>query len=198
MFLLPPADSPATASLFQSDLDERGYVMNLSRVWAWRPEVQSGFAALRTLLTGESALSKRELGVLVCATASSLGDSYCSLAWGKLLADAADPASAAAVLQGVAGPGLTARDQALSVWACKVVADPNATTRDDVDALRAAGFTEREIFEATAFIGFRLAFSTINAALGARPDWQVAAAAPPEVQQAVAYGRPVAERASSA
>ena len=198
MFLLPPADSPATANLFQSDLDERGYVMNLSRVWAWRPEVQSGFAALRTLLTGASALSKRELGVLVCATASSLGDSYCSLAWGKLLADAADPAAAAAVLQGVAGPGLTARDQALSVWARKVTGNPNATTRDDVDALRAAGFTEREIFEATTFIGFRLAFSTINAALGARPDWQVAAAAPPEVQQAVAYGRPVAERAASA
>ena len=198
MFLLPPADSPATANLFQSDLDERGYVMNLSRVWAWRPEVQSGFAALRTRLTGESALSKRELGVLVCATASSLGDSYCSLAWGKLLADAADPAAAAAVLQGVAGPGLTARDQALSVWARKVTGNPNATTRDDVDALRAAGFTEREIFEATTFIGFRLAFSTINAALGARPDWQVAAAAPPEVQQAVAYGRPVAARAASA
>ena len=198
MFLLPPADSPATANLFQSDLDERGYVMNLSRVWAWRPEVQSGFAALRTLLTGESALSKRELGVLVCATASSLGDSYCSLAWGKLLADAADPAAAAAVLQGVAGPGLTVRDQALSVWARKVTGNPNATTRDDVDALRAAGFTEREIFEATVFIGFRLAFSTINAALGARPDWQVAAAAPPEVQQAVAYGRPVAARAASA
>ena len=76
--------------------------------------------------------------------------------------------------------------------------NPNATTRDDVDALRAAGFTEREIFEATTFIGFRLAFSTINAALGARPDWQVAAAAPPAVQQAVAYGRPVAERAASA
>ena len=74
MFLHPPTASPATASLFQSDLDERGYVMNLSRVWAWRPEVQSGFAALRTRLT-----------------------------------DAADPASAAAVLQGVAGPGLTAR-----------------------------------------------------------------------------------------
>ena len=198
MFLHPAADSPATSGLFQNDLDERGYVMNLSRVWAWRPELHTGFAALRTLLTGASALSKRELGVLVCATASSLGDSYCSLAWGKLLADAADPASAAAVLQGVAGSGLTARDQALSVWARKVVANPNATTRDDVDALCAAGLSEREIFEATAFIGFRLAFSTINAALGACPDWQVAAAAPPEVQHAVAYGRPVAERAASA
>lgn len=100
MFLHPAADSPAAAGLFQSDLDARGYVMNLSRLWAWRPEVHSGFAALRTLLTGASALSKRELGVLVCATASSLGDSYCSLAWGKLLADAADPAAAAGNLRG--------------------------------------------------------------------------------------------------
>ncbi len=197
MFLRLPPDSPATASLYQSDLDERGYVMNLSRVWAWRPEVHSQFAALRTLLTGSSALSKRELGVLVCATAASTGDAYCSLAWGTLLADAADPAAAAAVLHGVAGPGLTARDQALSVWARKVVGKPNATTREDVDALRAAGLSEQEIFEATAFIGFRLAFSTVNAALGARPDWQVAAGAPQAVQQAVSYGRPVAERSAS-
>lgn len=126
-------------------------------------------------------MSDRELAVIVCATAASLGDSYCALAWGKKLAGAADASAAAAVLQGVENAGLTARD-------------PNATTPQDVEALRAAGFSEREIFEATAFVAFRVAFSTINDALGVRPDWQLAAAAPVEVNKAVTYGRPVAER----
>lgn len=194
MFLQPPADNEATARLYKNDLDQQGFVMNLSRLWAWRPEVCEAFGALRTQLTGNSTLSSRELAVIVCATAASLGDSYCALAWGKKLAAAADPSAAAAVLQGSGSDGLTARDQALSVWARKVARHPNATTAQDLEALRAAGFSEREIFEATAFVAFRLAFSTINDALGVKPDWQLAAAAPAEVTNAVTFGRPVAER----
>jgi hypothetical protein len=57
-------------------------------------------------------------------------------------------------------------------------------------ALRSAGLDDRTIFEATAFIAFRLAFSTVNDALGANPDWQLVGTAPPEVRSAVTYGRP--------
>ena len=35
-------------------------------------------------------------------------------------------------------------------------------------------------------------FSTVNDALGVNPDWQVAQGAPPEVREAVTYGRAVA------
>lgn len=194
MFLRPPIDSEATARLYENDLAQQGFVMNLSRLWAWRPEVCEAFGALRTQLTGNSSLSNRELAVIVCATAAGLGDSYCALAWGKKLAAATDPLAAAAVLQANESDGLTARDQALSVWARKVVRDPNATTAQDVEALREAGFSEREIFEATAFVAFRLAFSTINDALGVKPDWQLADAAPAAVTHAVTFGRPVAQR----
>lgn len=194
MFLQTPADTDATARLYQSDMEQQGFVMNLSRLWAWRPEVCEAFGALRTQLTGNSTLSHRELAVIVCATAATLGDSYCSLAWGARLAAAADPSAAAAVLQGVENTGLTARDRALSAWARNVARNPNGTMPQDVEALRTAGFSEREIFEATAFVAFRVAFSTINGALGARPDWQLAAAAPAEVNNAVTFGRPVAER----
>jgi len=194
MYIAPPPDSEATARLYQSSLDGQGFVMNLTRAWAWRPEVFEAFAALRSQLTEHSSLSKRELAVLVCATASELGDSYCALAWGKTLAGLSDPALAAAVLQSQAGAGLTPRDQALSSWARKLVDDPNRTTAADVASLRAAGLSEREIAEATLFVAFRLAFSTVNDALGVQPDWQVAAAAPKEVAAAVTFGRPVAPR----
>jgi len=58
-----------------------------------------------------------------------------------------------------------------------------------VDALRAAGLSDRDIFEVTAFVALRLAFSTVNDALGAQPDPELVAAAPPEVREAVTYGR---------
>jgi alkylhydroperoxidase family enzyme len=50
------------------------------------------------------------------------------------------------------------------------VRDPNATTKADIERLRELGLGDREIFEATVLVAFRLAFSTINDALGAAPD----------------------------
>ena len=79
MFLKDAPDTEATARLYQGDLDKRGHVMNYNRAWAWRPEVAEAFLALRGLLTSTSSLSPREQAVLVCAMASTLGDSYCSL-----------------------------------------------------------------------------------------------------------------------
>ena len=99
MFLRLPPDDEATARLYQHDLDDDGFVMNLSRLWAWRPEVGEVFTALRELLGAHSTLSGRERAVIVCATVGSLGDAYCSLAWGKKQADAAGATAAASVLK---------------------------------------------------------------------------------------------------
>ncbi|MHB1122456.1 MAG: carboxymuconolactone decarboxylase family protein [Ramlibacter sp.] len=98
--------------------------------------------------------------------------------------------AAAAVLTGGDEGGLTARDRALAAWARKIVADPNSTTPAHVATLRSAGLDDRAIFEATAFVAFRFAFSTVNDALGANPDWQLVDTAPPEVRSAVTYRRP--------
>jgi len=193
MFIAAPQDSAETAKVYQSSADSQGFVMNLTRAWAWRPEVFDGFAALRNQLTNQSALSKRELAVMVCAAASELGDAYCSLAWGGTLAKEAGAAVAAAVIgNGVEG-ALTERDRALAAWARKVVANPNATTAADIDHLRKAGLSDREIFEATLFVAFRLAFSTVNDALGVNPDRKLVEKLPAEVRAAVTYGRAAAD-----
>lgn len=196
MFLQPPPETAAVAALYQREHPDEGYVMNLTRLWAWRPEVSDAFTALRGQLTGASALTPRDLGVLVCATAGRLGDAYCALAWGERLARTAGANVAAAVLQGVPDDALTARDRALADWARKVATAPNDTTPADVQQLRDVGLTDQTIFEATAFVGLRVAFSSVNDALGARPDRQLADAAPEPVRQAVRFGRPVAASAS--
>jgi len=79
----------------------------------------------------------------------------------------------------------------MSEWARKVVRDPNATTPSDVDALRKAGLSDPQIFAITTFVALRLAFSTINDALGANPDAQLLQTLPEEIVQSVTYGRPV-------
>ena len=191
MFVPNPPVDDAVRALYDEARSEDGYVMNLVRLWGWRTDVCRAFTETRQQLAARTTLSAREIAVLNATTASRLGDGYCSIAWGTRLAKLTDDTTAGALLRRDATPALSVRERALLTWASSVVANPNGTKREDVEALRAAGLSEREIVEATLFVSFRLAFSTTNAALGARPDRELADAAPAAVLASVTYGRAV-------
>jgi uncharacterized peroxidase-related enzyme len=193
MFLEEPRRSPDVDAMYDEDVTTDGYVWNNTRLWAYRPDVIRGFVELRGRVTGGSTLTEREVAVLVVAMAGEVGDSYCALAWGARVAKLAGEDAAVAVLAGNESADLSPREAALASWARAVVRDPNGTSQADVDALRAAGLDDREVFDATAFVAFRLAFSVVDDALGAAPDAPLAAAAPPAVRGAVTFGRPVAD-----
>lgn len=60
MFIKAPEPSEASARLYESFETSEGFVMNLSKAWAWRPDVFEGFGALRGQLTSQSTLNKRD------------------------------------------------------------------------------------------------------------------------------------------
>ena len=190
-FLGEPAASPDVQALYDEDLADGGYVWNVSRLWAHQPETVTQLFGLMSQAFKPSGLTFRQRGILVAAAASTLGDSYCSLAWGGKLGRASDAALAAGVLNG-SDAGLTDQEKAMAAWARRVAADPNATTPADIQQLRDSGLDDDQIFAITVFAALRLAFSTINDALGAQPDAQLAESLPPEVREAVTFGRPVA------
>jgi uncharacterized peroxidase-related enzyme len=187
MFLNEPPPSEGQARMYEQDVADDGYVSNSARVWAWRPDVSDAFTQTRKLVGAH--LSLRERGVMVCALTGAIGDSYCALAWGRQLAKDSDPATAAAVLRQQDAGQLSPREKALAAWARRVARAPNDIAQEEVDALRRAGLTDQEVFDATVFIALRLAFSTVNDALGARPDALLAAGVPAEVRAAVTFGR---------
>jgi len=190
-FLSEPEASPEVQALYAEDLTDSGYVWNVSRLWAHQPGTQEQLFKLMSQAFRPSGLSFRQRGILVTAAASALGDSYCSLAWGGKLGADSGAGTAAGVLTG-SDAGLTEPEKAMAAWARKVAKDPNATTEADVQALRDAGLDDGQIFAITAFVALRLAFSTVNDALGAQPDAQLAGSLPDEVRAAVTYGRPAA------
>ena len=190
-FLEEPPVSAPVQELYDEDLAEDGYVSNVSRLWAHQPQTLRQLFGLMSEAFTPGGLAVRQRGILVTAAASALGDSYCSLAWGGKLGKVSDAAVAAGVLTG-SDAGLTGQEKAMAAWARKVATDPNATTPADIEALRDTGLDDGQIFAITAFVALRLAFSTINDALGAQPDAQLAESLPPEVREAVTFGRPVA------
>jgi alkylhydroperoxidase family enzyme len=188
-FLGLPSVSPEAQAIFDEDIAEDGYVMNVSKLWAYDPGLVTGLFDLMRAAITDQQLSFRHRAILVAACASSLGDSYCSLAWGSKLAAVSDPDLAAGVLRGD-DEGLANEERTMASWARKVAKDPNGTTQDDVEALRSAGFSDRQVFAMTVFIALRIAFSTVNDALGTGPDAELRASSPEAVVSAVRYGRP--------
>jgi SAM-dependent methyltransferase/alkylhydroperoxidase family enzyme len=186
---LPPP-SPDADRLCADDVAGRGFVMNISRLWGHQPALHDALAGVIGQSSEAASLSLRERAVLVSACASTLGDAYCSLAWGTRLAGETSGDVAGAVLRGE-DTGLAPAEQALAAWARRVVRAPNATTAADVDELRAAGYDDGQIVAITTFVALRLAFAAVNDALGAQPDAELAATAPPAVRDAVTFGRPV-------
>src|SRR6478609_5769859 len=99
-FLREPATTPRIQALYDADVESYGYVMDLNRAWAHHPDAHDALFDLIGSVAGQGGLSMRERGILVAACASTIGDSYCSLAWGGKLAAEADADLAAAVLSG--------------------------------------------------------------------------------------------------
>jgi uncharacterized peroxidase-related enzyme len=189
-FLGQPPLTQEVQALYDEDIADSGYVWNVSKLWAHQPATMYRLFELMSEAFRPSGLAFRQRGILVTAAASTLGDSYCSMAWGGKLAGATEPELAAAVLTG-GDDNLSEQEKAMAAWARKVVKDPNATTPSDLQALRDAGLNDEQIFAITAFVALRLAFSTVNDALGAQPDPQLVESLPKEVVEAVSYGRPV-------
>lgn len=192
-FLSEPAElSTSARALYAEDVDDVGYVMNLSRAWAHDADTVQTLLGLARSVAAAAGLTPRDRGVLVLAMTSTMGDAYCSLMWGRRMSEWASEDVVTALLTG-RDELLEPRERALAAWAREVVSDPNGVEVADVDALRIVGFDDAQILAITTFVALRLAFSTVNDALGARPDAALRTMTPAAVVDAVTFGRAIAD-----
>lgn len=187
-FLDEPTASVGKQKMYDADIAQDGYVWDNSKLWAHHPELDEAFGALITTVGRAAGLTFRERAMLVIGQAATIGDSYCSLAYGRWLTEEVDADTAAAALRRDEAP-FDERERALSAWARKVAGDPNATTSQDIQQLRDVGFDEPQILALTLYTALRMALSTTNDALGARPDAALADMLDPAVRAAVNWGR---------
>ncbi len=187
-FLEDPEVDEHVARMYDSDLSGQGYVAHLTRVWAHSPDALAALSYVLKQASLMANLDARTRALLVTACAAAMGDSYCSLAYGSHLArEAGDDVATAVVLD--RGAALSAEERTLMRWARRVSRDPSGTTAADVDALRALGYDDRQVFAITLFVALRLAFSTVNDALGAAPDAELTERVPAAVRSVVTFGR---------
>ncbi len=185
--LLGPAPTTsASQALAQDSIAERGYVMNAARIWAHDPAAHADIFRLLDHCVRVAGLSRADRGVLVCATADTIGDPYCALAWGARLAGDVGSEVAAHVLAGD-DSGLDPRGQALAALARALAGHRpvGALPAASLQALRDNGFSEQQILAVSVYAALRHLFSSINAGLGAAPDDELVDAAPALVRAAL-------------
>jgi uncharacterized peroxidase-related enzyme len=187
-FLTEPAPSEGQQKLYDADVAEDGFVWDQSRLWAHQPDLDEAFSALIVATGNAAGLSKREKAMLVIGQASTIGDSYCCVAWGRWLTEWEDAEIAAAALRGDEA-AFNDRERALATWAHAVADHPNDTRAEDVEWLRTVGFADPEILALTLYAALRMALSSINDALGARPDQALIDMLEPAVRNAITWGR---------
>jgi uncharacterized protein YciW len=141
-FLKESAPSEGQQKMYDADVAEDGFVWDSSRLWAHQPDLDEAFCALLLATSNAADLSQREKAMLVIGQASTIGDSYCSVAWGRWLTEWEDAETAAAALGRDETP-FDDRESALASWARAIADHPNDTKPEDVELLRTVGFTNR-------------------------------------------------------
>ena len=69
-FLQPSEETPEARRLFDEDLTELGYVMNVTKLWAYQPDTVTGLFDLVRQCAKAGGLDLRTRGILVTACAS--------------------------------------------------------------------------------------------------------------------------------
>ncbi|HEX6698710.1 MAG TPA: carboxymuconolactone decarboxylase family protein [Solirubrobacteraceae bacterium] len=177
--------------MYETDREIFGHLPNLTRAFSQRPDVYAAWRQLNGAIKANMDLRRYELATV--AAARRLRSSYCMLAHGSVLMDKfVAPDELAAIVADHRAAGLEPVDVAVMDLADKVAQDATAVTQADVDALRAHGLSDAEVFDVIAAAAARCFFSKVLDAVGARPDARYAELDAP-LRETLTVGRPIAE-----
>ena len=136
--------------------ERSGFVPNVFLALAHRPEeFRAFFAGHDALMSKTEGLSKAEREMIVVATSAVNDCLYCVVAHGAILRiRAKNPLIADQLAVNPYKADLSERERHIVEFGLKVATDSASVTDDDLDALRAAGFSDDEIWDIGAIAAF--------------------------------------------
>lgn len=134
---------------FDKCRDKLGMVPNVLRAYSLRPAKFRTFTRLyNELMLGDSGLSKLEREMIAVVVSSANRCYYCLVAHGQAVRHlSGDPQLGEMLAINYRVAELEPRSRAMLDFAWKLTTSPHLIEEADRDALRAAGFTEEEVFD---------------------------------------------------
>ncbi len=162
----------ATRKYFDLCEEKLGLVPNVLKAYAFDIDKLNAFTAMyNDLMLGDSGLSKLEREMIAVVVSSINRCWYCQVAHGAAVrALSGDPALGEALVMNYRAARLDARQRAMLDFAAKLTTDSAAIEESDRQALREAGFSDRDIFDIAAVAGFFNMTNRVASATGMEPN----------------------------
>jgi len=170
---LPPERlSPEIQAYFKKCEDKLGFVPNVLAAYAFdMPKLSAFIAMYNDLMLAPSGLSKLEREMIAVAVSSQNKCYYCLVAHGaSVRALSGDPLLGEMMAMNYRAARLSPRERAMLDFAVKLTAEPWSIEDADREALRSAGFTERDIWDIAAVAGFFNMSNRVASATDMRPN----------------------------
>jgi uncharacterized peroxidase-related enzyme len=189
---VPESDASGdVAQMYESDRAAYGRLPNFTRAFSHRPGVYAAWRALNGEI--KAGMDPRRYELATIAAARRLRSTYCVMAHGLVLLDNdfVAPDELAAIVTDHHEAGLDAVDVAVMDLADKVADDASSVTEADIDALRAHGLSDTEIFDIVAAAAARCFVRKAVDGVGAQADAAYAELDAP-LRETLTVGRPIA------
>jgi uncharacterized peroxidase-related enzyme len=170
--LKPGRLSEGMQSYFAKCQERLGFVPNVLAAYAFDNAKLEAFVAMyNDLMLAPSGLSKLEREMIAVAVSSVNRCYYCLVAHGAAVRVlSSDPPLGELMAMNYRAARLSKRQRAMLDFAVKLTAEPWAVEERDRDALRRAGFTDRDIWDIAAVAGFFNMSNRVASATDMRPN----------------------------
>ena len=170
---LPAAElTPAMRAYFDKCTEKLGFVPNVLAAYAFDMAKLEAFVAMyNDLMLAPSGLSKLEREMIAVAVSSENRCYYCLTAHGAAVrALSGDPVLGELMVMNYRAARLDRRQRAMLDFAVKLTSEPHAIEEADREALRQSGFSDRDIWDIAAVVGFFNMSNRVAAATDMRPN----------------------------
>jgi len=170
---LGPANlSPAMQAYFQKCQDKLGFIPNVLAAYAFDSAKLEAFAAMyNDLMLAPSGLSKLEREMIAVAVSSQNRCYYCLTAHGAAVRQySGQPILGEHMVMNYRAARLDKRQCAMLDFSGKLTIEPWGVEEADREALRRAGFSDRDIWDIAAVVGFFNMSNRIASATDMRPN----------------------------
>jgi uncharacterized peroxidase-related enzyme len=170
---LAPAElNPAMRAYFDKCMEKLGFVPNVLKAYAFdMPKLEAFIAMYNDLMLAPSGLSKLEREMIAVAVSSENRCYYCLAAHGAAVRGLSDdPVLGELMVMNYRAARLDRRQRAMLDFAVKLTAQPFAIEEADREAVRGAGFSDRDIWDIAAVAGFFNMSNRVAAATDMRPN----------------------------
>ncbi|MEJ1119978.1 alkylhydroperoxidase [Phyllobacterium sp. CCNWLW109] len=174
MFLQTIDDESATdevAEIYARHKAQLGFVMDATRCFTARPDLLPAYTDFMDKMRAGFSLGMREWRLITLIAAKHIPSTYCSHVYAKqLIGDLGSKEMVLAVHSDFRTAGLSAADVEMLAYAEKITRDASKVEQEDINRLRAAGFTDVQICDIALCASFRCFVSRFFDATGAAPE----------------------------